>query len=128
MPAAVDDEGLGHAGRAERELDAAVGVGADRAERIAIGRRGSAARSSRPVADRDAVDRHAAPRERLELRRLGPAGNAPAGEDVDEARLAAREGRRWTGPGGPASAGGSANSGTGWPISCDSIALGRAAS
>src|SRR6185503_16162706 len=67
--AAVDDERLGYAGRAERELDLAVAIVADRLERIAVGGEESGEVLG-PVAHGDADDRHAAAAELGELRRL----------------------------------------------------------
>ena len=80
-------------------------------------RRGSG-RGPRAVAHRDAVDRHAAAGERLELRRLDPARQAPAGEDVDDLRLALAQ-VALDRPGRPGMPGGRSKSGTGWPISCE---------
>ena len=124
--AAIDDEGLGDAGRADVHLHPPVDVGADRAERIAvIGEEDGEILG--PVANRDADHGHAAAGERLELRRLDPAGQAPAGEDVDDLRLALAERRRRRGPGAPAMAGARVNSGSGWPISPEWTALSRGA-
>ena len=62
MPLAVDDEGLGHARRAELELDLAVaGRRRSRSNGSPYAAR-KAARSSGAVAHGDAVDRDAAPR------------------------------------------------------------------
>src|SRR3546814_10302645 len=84
-PLAVDQKGFGHARRPQCDLHAALHVGTDAVERIAV-----LAQEGRdilgPVADRDAVDRHPRGLERLELRRLGAARDAPARENIDQPR------------------------------------------
>ena len=53
----------------------------------------------RPVADGDADDLRPCTLQRLQLRRFGRAGHAPAGEDVEQLGLARRRDRRWPRPG-----------------------------
>ena len=86
-PLPVDHEAFRHAGRAERQLHRALPVIANTGIRVAVlaqegGERG------RGVADRNAFDRHAQGLETHQLRRLRNTGDAPAREDVDQARLA----------------------------------------
>jgi hypothetical protein len=90
--ASIDDEGLGDAGGAERELDAAVVVEADPLIGIAVLGE-EAGDILRPVANRHGVDRKAPAGERLEMRRFGDARDAPAGEDVEDARAPGGEAR-----------------------------------
>ena len=103
-PVAVDHEAFGHARRAERELHRAAPVVADRGHRdrrCARGNRRIAGGVSRIAI---AVDRDARLLQPQQLRRLGDARDAPAGEDVEQARLARRRSRRSPGPACPARA------------------------
>ena len=92
MPLAIDDEALGHARRAERDLHLLCGSLADpliRDRRCGRGKR------RRPRAGRGPRSRRSRTPSRLQLAaapwHFGDARHAPAGEDVEQARLAGRE-------------------------------------
>src|SRR3546814_8946729 len=89
---AVDDERLGHAVDPPFDADAAVAVGADGGEGIAQLAE-PFRRVGRLVLVVDAVERDAARlRQFGQYGMLDPAGQAPGGEDVDQAGLALAEG------------------------------------
>ena len=87
----IDDEGLRHAGRAERDLNARFAYRVRCARKDRRCARGKSATSSGVSRTAIASIAHAASLQALQHRRFADARHAPAGEDVEELRLARRE-------------------------------------
>ena len=112
MPLPSIDEGLGHAGRAERELDPAVEVGADRAGTDRHRWRGS---GRGPRAGRGRRCRRSGRRAASSAISCGASarhGTHQLAKTLTRCGWPRRSDRRWRGRDGPATAGGRAKSGT----------------